>query len=1548
MAIKIYFDAQHNPEKPTFNLATRKGIKYAGILPAENIIVSDRMNDVSEVTFKIRKYVDGVKYHLWDCLKDFKLLYCREWNMWLETKVELDESTETIKTVYGTNLGRSELTNNAILHNIEINTELDISRDDYDPDYPTIIYRPNNHPEASLLHRIMEKVPSYKVRHVDPSIANLQRVFTFDGISVYEAFKKIEEELDCIFVFHTAYQDGSICREISVYDLHSWCDACGYRGDFLDVCSKCGNTGEDTLKAIHHGYGNDTTIFVTSDELADNIQYVTDTDSVKNIFYLEAGDDLMTATVRNCLPDGSGYLRGITAETREDMSSELQGKLIEYDNLYQEYQTTKEINIDKTSVTSYNDLVEDYIEKYDLCICSNCGKKSAIKPKTECPNCHSTSTDYCQQLEKINKEGIIIGYPSLMKTYYDTIDFTLFLQSEMMPRIENAKPDINSQRSLLQSSLTSVSVQNIGSATDITVNNAVLSMAKVLIDPRYEVEISSSSVTDTAWEVDEEGNYVLNAKNEKIPTKKEWCGYFVITDLSNESSKTTTSEKAIVVNNDYESYVKQKLDKALAKLDSVDVSISGLFELSESGDENSPFARELKNYCLARLSSFRDACQTCLDILIEYGASEYTSDAYQLYLSYYKKLQLLDDELKIRTREIQIITGIQDANGKTTQSGIQTYLIEEIEYIQSQLNLENYLGRELWCELCNYCREDTYSNENYISDGLDNKGLFEMAQSFIEEAKRELFKSANLQHSISCSLKNLLTIPKFAAFVEYFELGNWIRVQIDDIVYRLRLISYEIDYDNIEHISVEFSDVMKTLDGMSDAQSVIEQMQVIGGSYTSVKQQAQKGEESKKVLDNWIYNSMALTNMKIVGNADNQDIVWDSHGLLLRMYYPESDNFDNRQVKFINNGMYFTTDGWETVKTGVGSFMLYNPKTGQTEEAYGVIAETLVGNLILSEEIGVYNTTGSVAIDQNGILVIADATEKANEMSITIQRKDKDEEGNIVVEDIFGVDSDGYLFLNGSVKIQSQYDDVSNIDDLCSGDRFNGIISSAVQLEADGINEQILILQESNDEQLRAYKAEVGQYLTFGGDGLKIGANVNGQESAFSTTLDNQRLAFKENDETVAYINSQQLYIRNAIVENVFAIGNYYFVPMQEDGIVVLWKDKIEATPVEITNGPDLNIDVLEGESFTFTVETSGNVDSIEWKMSTDNQSSWQVVAKNTTICTVEMPSYETITNDNKYVYVNCVINGYGGSSASKLFTITLISTENENINSYSITYNLENYSSSNTLSTIVQGRSYETTLTPLDGYEYDTHNITMRGSTSGISFNKTSGKLNISSVTGNIVITIKGRPISTGDETSPVNIDLHPTNVIASDGDIVQFSVTASGGVSELSYQWYYSSNGTSWTKFTGQTTRICSFTATQSMSGRYYKCTISDSEASIDSNSARLIISSGESTEGSIVINSMTVPETVGLKKSYNISVNAVSTIGADLYYQWYYRNFIATSGWGAETMVTAASGTSATCEMFGAFVLGSPSNREVWCKITDSVGNTITTERKTTKFE
>lgn len=60
--------------------------------------------------------------------------------------------------------------------------------------------------------------------------------------------------------------------------------------------------------------------------LADEITLTNDTGSVKNCFKLQAGDDLMTATVAGCNPDGSDYIWFISDHQRAEMSKELATK----------------------------------------------------------------------------------------------------------------------------------------------------------------------------------------------------------------------------------------------------------------------------------------------------------------------------------------------------------------------------------------------------------------------------------------------------------------------------------------------------------------------------------------------------------------------------------------------------------------------------------------------------------------------------------------------------------------------------------------------------------------------------------------------------------------------------------------------------------------------------------------------------------------------------------------------------------------------------------------------------------------------------------------------------------------------------------------------------------------------------------------------------------------------------------------------------------------------------------------------------------------------
>ena len=176
MAVRIKFDAAHNAEQPTFVLSTRKG-KLIGKIPITNLQFKDALNSASTARFDVNK-ADTLN-NLWEQIKDFKLVWAREWNAWFELKVDTNDKESIYKSVTATSLGEAELSQ-INLYNYQINTESDIEREDY---VPTVLYKEDD-PKASLLHRILAKAPHYHIAHVDASIANIQRTFSFDGKTI--------------------------------------------------------------------------------------------------------------------------------------------------------------------------------------------------------------------------------------------------------------------------------------------------------------------------------------------------------------------------------------------------------------------------------------------------------------------------------------------------------------------------------------------------------------------------------------------------------------------------------------------------------------------------------------------------------------------------------------------------------------------------------------------------------------------------------------------------------------------------------------------------------------------------------------------------------------------------------------------------------------------------------------------------------------------------------------------------------------------------------------------------------------------------------------------------------------------------------------------------------------------------------------------------------------------------------------------------------------------------------------------------------------------
>ena len=1036
MAINIKFDLTGNPEPPTIILANRNGNKLGQLKVNEDSInLNDKFNDISEISFTINKYTDDRLTPLWGKVVDFKLIYCKEWDCWFEIGVELDEETETVKTVFGTQLGQAELSQ-IMLYDVEINTEEDIERSDYI--LPTVLYRRNgelndgitkeeadkldklgktvpykDYKSASLLHRLLnDKAPHYSIDYVSPTISKIQRSFSFDDDSIYDSLQEVAEEIGCLFIFNSGSdKNGKPERTISVYDLQQNCNDCGYRGEYTDKCPKCGSIN------ITNGYGDDTLIFVTSDDLAsDGIQLKTDTDAVKNCFKLEAGDDLMTATVRNCNPNGTDYIWYFSNDIKEDMPTELVEKLDSYNEIYKQYYNEYVLNIDGNLLNDYNSLVDKY-------------------------------SVYNKNLQKIDTP--IKGYSSLMNAYYNTIDLVLYLESGLMPSVEMSETNAKEQIALLTtSSLSPVAVSNVTIASLSTIDSAVLAMAKTIIKSTYKIEIGTSEI-------------IKNGDN------KNWKGNFVITNYSDEEDTATSNAITIEVNDDLETFVKQKIEKELNKEEAEDYSISELFK-----KEYADFCTELRKYSLNYLSNFHESCQSCIDILIEQGVGNNSTwsdteagsegNLYEkLYVPYYNKLVAIDAEMRTREDEINIISGVCDVDGNIVTKGLQTYIEDGRIQIQNALDFKKYLGEELWLEFCSYRREDKYSNDNYISDGLNNAELFKKALEFFEVAEKEIYKSSELQHSISTSLNNLLAISKFKPLVESFKVGNWIRIQVDDRIYKLRLLEYEIDFGDFNNISVDFSDVTKVKNGITDVKSVLSQASSMATSYSSVQRQASQGEKSNTTLNSWVDNGLNATNTKIIG-TENQNQVWDKNGILCREYDPITDTYSDEQLKIINSTIAITNDNWKSTKTAIGKYYYIDPVTNELKCTYGVNGETIVGKLFVGENLLISNDKGNLEFNNEGFIVTGDKSTVVISPNNSSVFAIKNSDNNYILH----INDEGNLVVTGDIIATSlKMEDGSIVEGINVGD-IKGLSSVAISGSYNDLKDKPTKLSEFENDKL--------------------------------------------------------------------------------------------------------------------------------------------------------------------------------------------------------------------------------------------------------------------------------------------------------------------------------------------------------------------------------------------------------------------------------------------------------------------------------------------------
>lgn len=294
--------------------------------------------------------------------------------------------------------------------------------------------------------------------------------------------------------------------------------------------------------------------------------------------------------------------------------------------------------------------------------------------------------------------------------------------------------------------------------------------------------------------------------------------------------------------------------------------------------------------------------------------------------------------------------------------------------IQRELNFKDYLGDELFNIYCNYRREDVYQNSNFTSKGLNNAQLFERAKEFLDAARKELSKATIPQYTVSATLNNFLLIEEFSPIVDKLVLGNWIRIGVEDDIFRLRLIECETDISVDQALSLTFSDVTKYEDVVSDFNDLIDDVKSMATSWDYYAVQATEGYVTGKTMKDWIDNGLKAANNRIMNNT-SEEVMIDSNGITARTLDDINENYNPRQLRITHNIIAFTENNWRTTATAIGDIDYYNPVTRTNVNTYGVLAQAVIAGhiqgctIVGSSFYGVNSTTGALngfSVDNGG------------------------------------------------------------------------------------------------------------------------------------------------------------------------------------------------------------------------------------------------------------------------------------------------------------------------------------------------------------------------------------------------------------------------------------------------------------------------------------------------------------------------------------------------------------------------------------------------------
>lgn len=274
--------------------------------------------------------------------------------------------------------------------------------------------------------------------------------------------------------------------------------------------------------------------------------------------------------------------------------------------------------------------------------------------------------------------------------------------------------------------------------------------------------------------------------------------------------------------------------------------------------------------------------------------------------------------------------------------------------ITDRLSIKSYFTEDEYTELCLYIFEGKYTDEYIIlTDGMTYEDKFNQMAVLYDRAESQLLKVSSPTQEFAVDAESFLFCKEFEQWSEQLETGCLINVELEvDDVAALFLSSMSINYDD-HKLSMTYGNRFNKFDPKSLFDDVLGNINKTANTLSYIKDVLYPIKSGE--LDAF-KDALATSRNLTMGQAlssSHEEVIIDGSGYTGRAILADG-TFDARQIKITGRNIVFTDDAWDTCKVAVGMLVL-----GDGESAYGINAETILGDMIVGGGLRILDKNGN-------------------------------------------------------------------------------------------------------------------------------------------------------------------------------------------------------------------------------------------------------------------------------------------------------------------------------------------------------------------------------------------------------------------------------------------------------------------------------------------------------------------------------------------------------------------------------------------------------------